>query len=283
MAKRAVGSTDPSANSGRYRKCHATACLCYSTFADGITHMNRTALFTLMMLLATTNSSLSAPPDLKGKTLGDAFTELLPGMGASDIAARTTAQQRWQEICFALGAPGNEALRTEACTLMAAKLDAKTPTAARLWLLQQLQRIGHEESIDALATLMDDKDDELRDDAVRALANNPSPKATDNLLSKLSTSAGKAKVGLLNALGHRGDPKAVTEVANELSGLPETAIPAARALGRIPGEQSVKALLKAREGAKDALRTAIADALLVHADRLFKAGKMKEASELYES
>src|SRR5262249_1160307 len=119
-------------------------------------------------------------------------------------------------ICFQLGAPGNDKLRAEAASLMADKLDPKTPSAARLWLLTQLERIGGAESVDALAAVLDDKDDVVREAAVRALANNPSPKATGKLAAKLSAAPAKAKVGLLNALGHRGDPAAVGEVAREL-------------------------------------------------------------------
>ena len=91
----------------------------------------------------------SAQPDLKGKSLADTFNELLPGLGAADTGARTAAQQKWQDICFQLGAPGNEKQRAQACVLMAAKLDAKTPAPTRLWLLTQLEHIGREESVEA--------------------------------------------------------------------------------------------------------------------------------------
>ena len=109
------------------------------------------------------STASAAPPDLGGKTLEQTFTELLPAIGKPD----NNAQQRWQDICFAIGAPGNEKLRTEACTLMDAKLDAKTPKPARLWFLAQLQRIGNEESVEGIAGVLDDKDDEVREAAVR--------------------------------------------------------------------------------------------------------------------
>jgi hypothetical protein len=46
---------------------------------------------------------------------------------------------------------------------MAGKLDAMTPAPARLWLLTQLVRIGREESVLAVAGVIDDKDDVVRD------------------------------------------------------------------------------------------------------------------------
>jgi HEAT repeat protein len=244
--------------------------------------MTRFTLSTLLVLAAAL-PALAQPTtlDLRGKTLANTFGKLLPGMGAADNGTRTNAQQRWQDICFALGAPGNEKLRAEACGLMTAKLDAKTPTAARLWLLQQLQRIGREESVDGVAAILDDKDDEVREAAVRVLANNPSPKATGKLIAALSKATGKAKIGLLNGLGHRGDPKAVIAIANELIDDAGIGVAAARALGRIPGEDSTNALSKGRKHTKGEVRTAIADALIVHADRILKDGKIAEATTIY--
>ncbi len=222
-----------------------------------------------------------APLDLKGKTLADTFSELLPGMSSADNGVRTSTQQRWQEICFALGAPGNEKLRTEACELMAKKLDAKTPTATRLWLLQQLQRIGHEESLDALAAVLEDKDDEVREAAVRALTNNASPKATEKMIASLPKATGKAKIGLLNGLGQRGDTTAVSVIKKEISGSGEIAIAAARSLGRIPGKESMNALILAWGGAEGEFRAACSDSLLIHADRMLKAGQFDDAVDMY--
>jgi len=244
-------------------------------------------LLPVLLTLTVSLAAPAAPPDLKGKTLEATFTELLPGIGKPDNAA----QQRWQEICFTLGAPGNEKLREEACKLMAANLDEKTPKPARLWLLAQLQRIGNEESVDAIAAVLDDPDHEVRESAVRALANNASPKATTKLTDRLVKLTGpsldkegtKFKVGLLNALGHRGDPAAVGIIAKNLNmdnGIAEVA--AAQALGRIPGDEALKALTAARSMTKGAVRAAVADSLITHGDRLLKAGKSTEAAAIYK-
>jgi HEAT repeat protein len=247
--------------------------------------MTHYTLPTLLLLFVSLSATAQpTPPDLRGKTLAANFEELLPGMGSNDSGVRTNAQQRWQDICFALGAPGNEKLRIEACVLMAAKLDAKTPASTRLWLLQQLQRIAHEESLDAITAVLDANDDEVREAAVRALTNNPSPKATEKLIAALALgkSSGKAKIGILNGLGHRGDPTAVEAIAKELSNNDSGIdIAAARALGRIFGEKSLGAIAGAWKGSKGEFRNAISNALLVHADRLLKLGKMSEAKKLY--
>ncbi|VTU00270.1 pbs lyase heat-like repeat domain protein : PBS lyase HEAT-like repeat domain protein OS=Rhodopirellula sp. SWK7 GN=RRSWK_06263 PE=4 SV=1: HEAT_2: HEAT_2: HEAT_2 [Gemmataceae bacterium] len=236
-------------------------------------------LLSAFLALTAALSALAAPPDLKGKTLEATFTELLPAIGKPD----TAAQQRWQDICFAVGAPGNEKLREDACKLMAAKLDDKTPKPARLWFLAQLQRIGNDESVDAIAAAAGDTDDEVREAAVRALAGNASPKATAKLTEKLADAKGGAKVGLLNAIGRRGDASAVAAVAKELTNSDEAAaVAAARALGRVPGPEAAGALAGARAAAKGAVRAAVADSLLSHADRLLKAGKATEAAAVYK-
>jgi HEAT repeat protein len=217
--------------------------------------------------------------DLKGKSLKQAFADLLPGLAAG----KNDAQQKWQEICFRLGAPGQEAQRREACQLMAEHLDAGTANVARIWLLKQLERIGRDECVAAVAACLDDKDDLVRDAAVRCLANNPSPAATGQLLARLPGSSGKAKVGLLNALGHRADPAAVEAVARELADKDTSvAIAAARTLGRIGTPSAARALAEARPGTADALRLAIGDAYLRCADRLLAAGKTAEALAIYK-
>jgi HEAT repeat protein len=229
--------------------------------------------------------SVSAQPE---KSLPDTFNELLPKLDKDNAA-----QQKWQDICFKLGAPGNEKQRAEACALMCAKLDAKTPAGARVWLLTQLEHIGGEESVEPLAALLSDKDDVVREAAVRALANNPSPKATAKLTDALPKATGKAKIGLINALGHRGPISeakeirpAVKELKRELGGTDEAAaIAAARALGRIPTQSALSALDNGGADAKGAVLTAVYEAFLVHADRLRRIGEADTilARDIYRS
>ena len=125
----------------------------------------------------------------------------------------------------------------------------------------------------------------MREAAVRALANNPSPKATGKLTAKLSDANGSAKVGLLNALGYRGDKAAVDAITKELTSNEATAIAAARALGRIPSLDAYGALFDARANTIGALHKAVVEAMLVHADRLRKSGEEDEyllAKQIYK-
>jgi HEAT repeat protein len=193
------------------------------------------------------------------------------------------AQQQWQSICIALSAPGNEAMRVEACKLMAGKLSMRSAPEARVWLLKQLERIGGEECVEAVAGNIDEMDERVRDAAVRCLANNPSPLATTKILAKLPASTGKAKVGLINALGVRADKAAVEPVAKELASTDQpVAIAAARTLGKLAGPQAATALAAARGKAQGEVRLAVTDAYLRCADRLLKDGKSADAANIYK-
>ncbi len=227
--------------------------------------------------------SASAQPqklDLNEQSLVKTFNELLPKMEKD-----SATQQRWQGICTALGAPGNDNLRAAACLLMCSKY-SESPPATNLWFLTQLERIGGEESVAPLAAIMNSKDETIREAAVRAMANNPSKKATGELVTALGTAEDKAKIGILNALGHRGDKAAVKAVANEISSSDESvAVAAARALGRIPSQRAINALDEAGTNAKGRVLNAIYESLLVHADRVrqIDEGDMVLARDIYRA
>lgn len=226
-----------------------------------------------LLLLAAT---AFAPQDFKGKTLQQTFVELLPEMHSQ------TAQQRWQAICFELSAPGKEAQRAAACRLMAEHLGPASRTATRVWLLQQLERLGRAESLEAVAAVLDDKDEKVRDAAVRCLANNPAPAATERLLAHLPRTAGKARAGVLNALGHRGDPAAVPAAAADLTSEDAVVVvAAAQLLGKVATPDAARALAVAREKARDAVRPAVLDALLRCADARLREGNLEPARQIY--
>lgn len=222
--------------------------------------------------------------DLQGKTLAKTLEELLPSLGQADPAARAGAAEHWQRICSQAGAPGNEDLRAEVCTLMVGRLDAKTPDPARIVFLTQLAFLGRAEAVEPAAALLADKNEKVHDAALRCLANNPTPEANAKLLAALSGSAGKAKVGVLNALGFRADVRSVEKIAGELGSADASAVAAAaRALGRIGNADAAKALASARTSAKGQGRLWIDDAYLICADRAAAAGKTAEAAAIYKA
>lgn len=237
----------------------------------------RTALAAALFLLGVSTSvGVAQEP-----TFRELLEQTLPGMGAEQIADRKDAQQRLQDVCFKLGAPGREAERAEACTLMAAKLGPQTPKPARIWLLKQLEFIGRAECVDAVAALLDDQDQHVRDAARRALQNNPAPTANAKLLGKLRAGGNSSwRVALVNSLGFRGEQASVGPLARLLADKDEAlAAAAANALGRIGGEQAARALDAAK--ATGDLRMRIADAYLRCADRFLDEGEKDRALAIY--
>lgn len=228
-------------------------------------------------------SKVPSKIDLKGKSVEQTLTDLIPGMGEKEPPARFPAQQQWQAICIDAGAPGNEARRLEVCQAMAAKLGSNTPEQARLWMLKQLEFIGRAECVAAVAKAIDDSSELVRESAVRSLANNPAEEATAALLSKLPSTKGATRVAVIHALGYRKAADAVSPLANELKNSdPVVAQAVARALGRIANPEAAVQLKQARQSAKDRVRLWISDAYLLCADRLLKEGKTKEAAAIYE-
>ena len=150
----------------------------------------------------------------------------------------------WQEICFKFGAPGNEAGRAEACRLMAAKLAPATPAIARIWLLQQLERIGRGECVEALAVALTDSDAQVRECARRALAANPAPEAVAKLRAALAGAKdSNFKIGLINALGDRGDKESINAFIHGVqSNDVAVAVAAVRALGKVGGFENTMEL-----------------------------------------
>ena len=244
------------------------------------------AALLIVALVALTALVATAGEEEKELTSKEQFQkqleEWLPGMGAEKIQDRGGAQQAFQQVCFDLGTPGRENQRKEACEVIVEVLGTSLAKPARIWLLKQLQYIGREESVDAVAKSLDDGDAQVRDAARRALTNIPVPQANAKLLAKLSGSSGTFRVALVNALGYRGDQASVGPLSGLLRDGDQTAASAAaNALGKIGGPQAAGALKGALPNVPDALKVRFADAYLRCADRLLKEGKTNEAAAIY--
>ena len=208
---------------------------------------------------------------------------LLPGMGAEKIPNRRDSQQQFQGICLKLGTPGRETERAAACEVIAEALGTKLAKPARIWLLRQLEYIGRDECVDAVAASLDNPDPHIRDAARRALQNIPVPQAGAKLRGKLRDAQGTWRVGLINSLGARGDGAAAGALADLLdAGDRAAAAAAANALGKIGGPHATKALAAALPRAPKQLKIPVADAYLRCADKLLAEGKKDEAMAIYK-
>jgi HEAT repeat protein len=208
----------------------------------------------------------------------------LPGMGAANLVERERPQQELEQLCLRAGRPGAESQRTWLCRAMAARLGPEAPGPARVWLLRQLERIGREECVSAVAALLDEGDTEIRDLARRVLQNNPSASAGAALRGALDKADDDPawQIALINALAARRDPALATPLA-ELADHPDLAVTKAAIAGLadIGTRRAVDALTAIWRGADQERRRLAAAALVRVADQFVEAGQKPRAASLY--
>ncbi|MBE3097934.1 MAG: HEAT repeat domain-containing protein [Planctomycetes bacterium] len=152
--------------------------------------------------------------------------------------------------------------------------DDKEQACRRLWI------IGTADSVPALAALLSDKD--LSHMARYALEGMPCPEAGKALRDALGTTAGRAKVGIINSLGVREDKDAVAVVAPLVKDADlEVAAAAIAALGRIGTPDAAKTLADCRATAPKELLPVVADASIKAAERLGRLGD-QQAAAIYQ-
>ncbi|MBN2138381.1 MAG: hypothetical protein JW720_11295 [Sedimentisphaerales bacterium] len=158
--------------------------------------------------------------------------------------------------------------------------DAKR--AGKQFVCRQLSIIGTDASVPTLAGMLGGE--ETSDMARYALERIPGAAADAALLGALSKTGGKAKVGVVNSLGQRGQASAGEALAGLLGNSDETlATAAAAALGQIADDNAGKALAKAKDTTKGKVRLRVLDSYLLCADKLTAAGKKAEALEIYKA
>jgi len=177
---------------------------------------------------------------------------------------------------------GNVAARKELEARLLAVLKSGASRSAKDYVCRTLKTIGTAESVPALAALLPDED--LSHIARYALERIPDPKAGAAFREALPKLPDALKVGTIGSLGVRRDAASVTAVAGFLgSADPAVARAAACALGNIGTPEAGQALSDFAKKASGGVKPAVADALLVCAERLLAVGKKTEALALYKS
>jgi len=153
-----------------------------------------------------------------------------------------------------------------------------TSVAAKQFCCRMLRRIGSAQSVPTLAKLLADA--ELSHMARFALQHMPAPEAGVALRKAVTQLDGNLRLGVIGTLGLRGDPTAVADLTPLLTqGDPQTAEATIKALGRIGGAKSAKALRDA--SVSNALSATRDDALLMCADSLQAENKSRPATRIY--
>ena len=212
-----------------------------------------------------------------------AIKSLLPLMSAEDVSARYAHQITLQNMAAHASRPGAETERKILAQVLCRTVQSTDmPATLRHWFVLQVERIGKGESVRTLSQLMSDPDRPMRDYARRALQKNPDPSATAALIKALEGSQNaRQTVGLLHALGDRGDPDAVRVVARRLKAdHAEVADAAVTALANLGGQASAKVLMGVLNDPGAAGRIKIAQALVTVAQDMQAKNEYAGASAI---
>ena len=181
--------------------------------------------------------------------------------------------------CLALVAPN---LRAADETELITFLQSSAGVPAKCEACVQLRTIGTAKAVPALAALL--TEDRFSHAARHALEAIPAPEAGAALREALGKTTGLLKVGVLDSLGRRQDPKSLPLLKPLLADAdPVMAAHAAMALGEIGGAEALAALSAARSQSIPAVQIAVAEALLQCAERLRSGGDGPGATTLYRS
>jgi HEAT repeat protein len=172
-------------------------------------------------------------------------------------------------------------LRATLAQELAAILKTDASYDAKQFVCRELAWIATEKEVPALARALSDQDPNLAQMALYALVRVPGPATDEALRAALARSTASTQLGVIDALGERRDPRAVTQLRPLLQGNEAVAAAAASALGKIGGGDAAKALEATFPKAQGSFRVAVADALLVCANQLLAAGDARSAQPIY--
>ena len=177
----------------------------------------------------------------------------------------------------AVGAETPDKAKREAELIKTIKSDA--PRAEKDLACRELQVIGTEACIDALAAMLTDA--RLSHMARYALEPMPYPKASAVMRAALAKTSGPTKVGLLISLGFRRDAASTAAITALLGDKDkDIASAAAAALGRIGTPEAAKALGDFSAKADKSMLVVLGEASLTAAEQLTKIGKQAQAAAI---
>lgn len=197
---------------------------------------------------------------------------LVLGLGLSLLALATTAVGADKRASTS-AAKGREAL---------AVLKSNAPDGDKAIACKTLAVYGQAEAVPALGALLpDERMASWARIALEAIPGSAPSKALRDALPKLH---GKLLVGVINSLGVRRDTRAVSALAGRLTDADaQVAAAAAVALGQIGGDRAARALAKSLASAPGGNRSALAQGLILCAERFLAEGKSSSAARWYDT
>ena len=218
------------------------------------------------------SSPQAAPAPLP--TLEQSF-ELLKGYKPGDDATVLIPIDR-----AVMAVHGNAATRAALEQRLIGYLGASHSSVARSFVCRELALIGSAASVPAVAPLL--LDDELSVFARQALERIPGAEADRALRDAIGKSRGRTRIGIINSVAVRRDPRSVALLVKAASEEPEAIAAVAKALGEIGTAESARALETFRGKGTPVQRLAVADGFLICAERLVAAGERAQAMKIIE-
>ncbi len=163
-----------------------------------------------------------------------------------------------------------------------AVLKSDAPLFEKARACEQLAIVGTNKAVPVLAALLGDES--LGDYARLAMEPIADPSVDDALRKAMGTLRGRRLAGVINSIGVRRDPEAVSALS-KLARDPGSGVAteALAALGQIATDDAVETIRKVLAAGPAELRPAAADACLISAQRLSAQDKHKQAMELYDA
>jgi HEAT repeat protein len=163
-----------------------------------------------------------------------------------------------------------------------AVLRADTPKAKKADACKDLSVYGSQKAVPDLAKLL--ADEQLASWARIALEAIPGPASDAALRKAVASLKGQLLVGAINSIGVRRDTMAAEPLAAKLQD-PDAAVAsaAAVALGRIGNSDAASALQKSLASAPAKVRSAVAEGLVLCAERSLKEARADDAVALYDA
>ncbi len=161
-------------------------------------------------------------------------------------------------------------------------LQSNAPKAEKALACKKLAIYGSKDAIPALEPLLSDP--ELASWARIPLEVIPDPAADSALRGAMGKLQGNLLIGVINSIGVRRDPKAVSGLVKKLKDSDAEVISAAAvALGHIGGAKAAKALNQALATAPQTARSDVAEGCILCAEGFMAQGKAPQAVKLYDT
>jgi len=174
----------------------------------------------------------------------------------------------------------NAARRRAMARELADILGSNATSDAKQLACRELVLLATNEQLPALLPLL--HDEQLAHYGLMVLACIPGPAVTDALLRELPGAAGRVRLGIIQALGERRDPRVVGPLASLLTSADrQDASAAAAAIGMVGGKPAALVLKRVYAQTTGQTRLVVARALVACADDSLAANDRQTAIALY--